>query len=410
MEEKNVTAEEIVETAATDNAIIEDATMEDAMKEIDKSMVRINTGDILEGKVVSVDTDSVIVNIGYHADGIILLNELTNKKDVAPADIVSPEDVINVEVLKLDDGEGNVLLSKKRADGLVAWDDIEQDHKDGKVIEVTVSEAVKGGVVADHNGIRAFIPASQLSDRYVEDISTFVGKKIRAEIIEFDQSKNKLVLSSRRLAKEESDAARQSVIENLKIGDVKTGTVIKLMPFGAFVDIGDVQGLLHNSDLSWTRIQHPSEVIKEGQEIEVTVIKIDKAAGKVGLGFKDMTLDPWTVNAEALKKGSIVDGVITRLVDFGAFVRIADSVEGLVHISQISENRIGKPSEVLEERQAVRVKIMDIDTKSKKISLSIKEVQNEFDAELVKQYAGSEDEGLGTIGDALGDAFKDLFN
>ncbi len=409
MEEKNVTADKVEETvektAAEDNV-----TMEDAMEEIDKNMVSINTGDILEGKVISVDADGVRVDIGYHAEGIIQIQELSSMKDVKPEDVVSPEDVINVEVLKLDDGEGNVLLSKKRADGLVAWDDIEKDHKDGTVVEVTVSEAVKGGVVADHNGIRAFIPASQLSDRYVEDISTFVGKKIKAEIIEFDKSKNKLVLSSRRLAKVESDAAKKVAIDNLKEGQVKKGTVIKLMPFGAFVDIGDVQGLLHNSDLSWTRVKHPSEVIKEGQEIEVTVLKVDRESGKVGLGFKDMSLDPWTVNAEKLKKGSIVEGVITRLVDFGAFVRIADQVEGLVHISQISENRIGKPSDVLEERETIKVKILDINKESKKISLSIKEVQNEFDAELVKQYAGAEEGSLGTIGDALGDAFKDLFN
>ena len=402
MEEKNVNAEETV--------VEETATMEEAMAEIDKNMVQIHTGDILEGRVISVDADSVMVDIGYHTEGIVLLNELSNKRDVTPEEIVSLDDTINVEVLKLDDGEGNVLLSKKRADALVAWDDIEKDYEGSVVLEVTVSEAVKGGVVADHNGIRAFIPASQLSDRYVEDISTFVGKKVQAEIIEFDRSKNKLVLSSRRLAKEASEAAKKEAIENLKEGDVKKGTVVKLMPFGAFVDIGDIQGLLHNSDLSWTRVKHPSEVIKEGQEIEVTVLKIDKEAGKIGLGFKDMSLDPWTVGIENLKAGSIVEGTVTRLVDFGAFVKIADSVEGLVHISQISENRIGKPSDVLEERQSVKVKILDINKESKKISLSIKDVQNEFDAELVKQYAGSDDDGLGTIGDALGDAFKDLFN
>lgn len=402
MEEKNVNAEETV--------VEETATMEEAMAEIDKNMVQIHTGDILDGKVISVDADSVMVDIGYHTEGIVRLNELSNRRDASPEDIVSLDDVINVEVLKLDDGEGNVLLSKKRADALVAWDDIEKDYEESTVLEVTISEAVKGGVVADHNGIRAFIPASQLSDRYVEDISTFVGKKLQAEIIEFDRSKNKLVLSSRRLAKEASEAAKKEAIESLKEGEVKKGTVVKLMPFGAFVDIGGVQGLLHNSDLSWTRVKHPSEVIKEGQEIEVTVLRIDKEAGKIGLGFKDMSLDPWTVNTENLKAGAIVEGTVTRLVDFGAFVKIADSVEGLVHISQISENRISKPTDVLEDGQTVKVKILDINKESKKISLSIKDVQNEFDAELVKQYAGSNDDGLGTIGDALGDAFKDLFN
>ena len=395
MEEKNVTAEE---------------TMEDVMEEVDKTMMRIHTGDILEGKVVSVNEDSVIVNIGYHTDGIILINELSNKEDVSPEDIVSVDDVIDVEVLKVDDGEGNVLLSKKRAEALVAWDYLEEAHENETILEVTIAESVKGGVISDIKGVRAFIPASQLSDRYVEDISTFVGKTVRAEIIEIDRSKNQLVLSARRLAKEDRDARKKTAMENLKEGDQMTGKVVKLMPFGAFVDIGDVQGLLHNSDLSWERINHPSEVISEGQEIKVTIIKVDKEEGKVGLGFKDMSLDPWLVNTEKLKKDSVVEGTVTRLVDFGAFVKIADSVEGLVHISQISEKRIGQPSDVLEEGQKVKVKILDIDKKSKKISLSIKEAENAFNEELVKEYAGSDNESLGTIGDALGDAFKDLFN
>ena len=398
MEENNVTMEENGET------------MSELMEEVDKTMMRIHTGDILEGKVISVDDKSVIVNIGYHADGIILSNEVSGNPNVSPIDIVSPGDIIDVEVLKIDDGEGNVLLSKKRAEALVAWDDVEEALKEGTVVEVTVSEAVKGGVVADLKGIRAFIPASQLSDRYVEDISTFVGQKIKTEVIELDRSKNKLVLSARKLARAAREEAKKAVIETLKVGDKKTGTVVKLMPFGAFVDIGDVQGLLHNQDLSWTRIKHPSEVIQEGQEIDVTVIKVDREAGKVGLGFKDTSKDPWTVNVAELKKGAVVEGVVTRLVDFGAFVRIADFVEGLVHISQISERRIDKPSDVLEEKQTVKVKILDIDLKSKKISLSIKEAADAIDAELVKQYANTDDGGLGTIGDALGDAFKNLFN
>lgn len=385
-------------------------TMEEVMEEVDETMMRIHTGDILKGKVVSVDEDSVIVNIGYHTDGIILNNELSNRKDAMPADIVSVDDEIDVEVLKVDDGEGNVLLSKKRAEGLVAWDFVEKALEDKEILEVKIAETVKGGVITDIKGIRGFIPASQLSDRYVEDMSTFVGKTIRAEIIELDRSKNKLVLSSRRTAREEREVRKKEVLKTLKEGEQKTGTVVKLMPFGAFVDIGDIQGLVHISDLSWERVEKPSDVLKEGQEITVTVIKIDQESGQVGLAYKDMTLDPWTVNASKLKKDSVVDGVVTRLVDFGAFVRVAPSVEGLVHISQISEQRIGKPSDVLEEGQKIKVKVLDVDKKSKKISLSIKEAENAFNAELVKQYAKADDEGLGTIGDALGDAFKDLFN
>lgn len=383
-------------------------TMEMLMEEVDKNMTRIHTGDILEGKVVSVEDSGVIVNIGYHADGIIPKNELSNDPNIDPKTIVSPGDVIDVEVLKVDDGEGNVLLSKKSAEAQVAWEDIEEAHKNNSVVELTITEAVKGGVVGYLKGIRAFIPASQLSDRYVEDINSFVGQKVRAEIIEFDRGKKKLVLSSRRLAKEEREAAKQEIIANLKEGDKKTGTVVKLMPFGAFVDIGGVQGLLHNQDLSWTRVKHPSEILSEGQEIEVTVLKVDKEAGKVGLGLKDITQDPWVVNTANLTKGSVVEGIVTRLVDFGAFVKLTNDVEGLVHISQISDKRISKPSEVLEVEQKVKVKILEIDTKAKKISLSIKEAEDMFDESLM-QYADSDKESLGTIGDALGDAFKNLF-
>lgn len=383
-------------------------TMEMLMEEVDKNMTRIHTGDILEGKVVSVEDSGVIVNIGYHADGIIPKNELSNDPNIDPKTIVSPGDVIDVEVLKVDDGEGNVLLSKKSAEAQVAWEDIEEAHKNNSVVELTITEAVKGGVVGYLKGIRAFIPASQLSDRYVEDINSFVGQKVRAEIIEFDRGKKKLVLSSRRLAKEEREAAKQEIIANLKEGDKKTGTVVKLMPFGAFVDIGGVQGLLHNQDLSWTRVKHPSEILSEGQEIEVTVLKVDKEAGKVGLGLKDITQDPWVVNTANLTKGSVVEGTVTRLVDFGAFVKLTNDVEGLVHISQISDKRISKPSEVLEVEQKVKVKILEIDTKAKKISLSIKEAEDMFDESLM-QYADSDKESLGTIGDALGDAFKNLF-
>lgn len=416
MEEKNVTMEETneleEETKETVEETVEESneTMGELMEEVDKTMTRINTGDILEGKVVSVDEEGATVDIGYHTEGIVLLNELSNKPNASATELVSPGDLIDVEVLKVDDGEGNVLLSKKRAEAIVAWDYVEKAQKDGEIIEVTVEEAVKGGVISDLKGIRAFIPASQLSDRYVEDISTFVGQTIRTEVIEIDRSKNRLILSARKLAKAARDEEKKVTMENLKVGDKKTGKVMKLVPFGAFVDIGGVEGLLHNQDLSWTRVKHPSEIIKEGQEIEVTVIKIDQEEGKVGLGYKDMTKDPWTVNVEALKKGSVVEGVVTKLVDFGAFVRIADRVEGLVHISQISDKRIDKPSDVLEEKQKVKVKILEINQESKRISLSMKEAQNAFDAELVKKYANSDEGGLGTIGDALGDAFKDLFN
>lgn len=388
-------------------------TMADLMEEIDKSMSRIYKGDIVKAKVVLVQDAGVVLNIGYHTDALLPWNEYSygdfSKDDVE----IGAE--FEVKVLKVDDGEGNVLVSKKRAEVETAIEDIKDMYEKKQTTVVKIKEVVKGGAIAILKGLRAFIPASQISHTYVEDINDYVGKEIEVEIIEFDPKTRKIVLSGKRIAREKYEkekkeryeaqqALKAKRLDELVEGNKYKGVVTKLMPYGAFVDIGGVEGLIHNTDLSWVRIKHPSDVVQEGQEIEVTVLSVDKEKGKVALRLKDISLDPWLLDIIHFEEGKIVTGKVTRLVDFGAFVGLTDNVEGLVHISQISDKRINKPGEVLELGQEVKVKILAIDKENKKVSLSMKAVEEELNKEDLEKYMASQQEST-TLGDILGNLF-----
>lgn len=381
-------------------------TMADLMDEVDKSMSRIYRGDILKATVALVEENGIILNLGYHADGLLPWAEYSyepvNEEDVKIGD------EFEVMVVKVDDGEGNVLVSKRRAEAETALEDIEALYKEKAVFTVKVEDVVKGGVITAIKGIRAFIPGSQISNSFVEDLSTFKGKEIEVEIIEFDPKAKKLVLSGKRIAKEKAEAAKNAKFETIVEGEKYTGTVTKLMPYGAFVDLGGIEGLVHNTDLSWVRIKHPSEVVKEGQQIQVTVLNIDKEKRKVALGLKDVAMDPWYLETANLEVGQVLTGKVMKFMTFGAFVSIRENVEGLVHISQIVEDkRIGKPEEALELGQMVQVKILSIDKENKKISLSMTQVKEEVEEEML-QYMEEED-NISTVGDVLGDTFKSLF-
>lgn len=381
-------------------------TMADFMDEIDKSMVRIRKGDIKTAKVVSVEDAGIITNIGSHADAIVSWNEYSyeevNKEDVQVGD------TFEVLVLNTDDGDGNIIVSKRRAEAEVAFENIEKMYKNQEHFTVKIKEVVKGGLIANLQGIRAFIPGSQITDTYVEDLSTFVGKQIEVEIIEFNAKNKKLVLSGKAIAKAKSEILKKERFDTIVEGEKYTGTVMKLMPYGAFVNIGGVEGLVHNTDLSWTRIKHPSDVVKEGDKLEVTVLSVDKEKGKIALRAKDVAMDPWYLETANFEKGQIIKGKVVKFMSFGAFVAISDHVEGLVHISQITDRRISKPEEALEIGQEVKVKIVNIDKESKKIGLSMTEVEEEVDASMAG-YMQEEEESISTMGDVLGSAFKELF-
>ncbi|MDF2877356.1 MAG: binding domain protein [Clostridia bacterium] len=376
-------------------------TMADLMAEIDKSMTRIYRGDILKAKVALIQDQGVIVNIGYHADGLITWSEFSY--DEIDKNSIQIGDEFEVTVLKIDDGEGNVLVSKRRAEAETALIDVAELFEKKEVFTVRIKEVVKGGVVAPVKGLRAFIPGSQISNTYVQDLAQYVGQEVEVEIIEFVPKTKKVVLSGKRIAAEKAGAAKKEKLEELVEGQKYSGTITKLMPYGVFVNLGGVDGLIHNNDLSWTRIKHPSDIVKEGDKVEVTVLTVDKTAGKVSLRLKDIDMDPWYLESVNLEKDQIVPATITRFTHFGAFAKISENVEGLIHISQISEKRIQKAEEVLEIGQEVQVKVLNIDKENKKISLSLKEVEEKADEEIL-QYM-TQDEESTTLGDVLGNLF-----
>jgi small subunit ribosomal protein S1 len=378
-------------------------SMADYMNELNSSIKKIHEGDILKGSVLSVSDNGVIVNIGYMTDGIISREELSDDPDVNPVDIVKVGDEISVYVLEVNDGEGNVSLSKKLAESMKVWEDFENSLKNDSTISVKVSEVVKGGVVAKVQGVRTFIPASQLSASYVEDLSTFVGKILEVKVIELDREKKKVVLSRKEIEKAELEIKKEKVWATLKKGEKRSGVVTRLAKFGAFVDLGGVDGLVHLNDLSWKRVTDPSQVVAVGDKVEVYVLDFDKVRQRISLGLKDIADNPWNNVFDKFKVGSVVEGTVSKLMDFGAFVKLEGGVEGLVHISEISDERILKPSDVLKAGDKVNVKILEINKNDQRMSLSIKDAQNKNE-EFVEYM--NKKEGSMTIADLLKDKLK----
>lgn len=404
-EETVTNVEEIatnVEEIATN---LEEVSMNDVMDNIEKTMAHINSGDILQGTVVSVNENEVLVNIGYMRDGVILKEEISAEKDVNPVDVVKTGDVIFVYIMKIKDEEGNVLLSKKRADAIKVWDDLKVIFDENKAFEVTIAEIVKGGATAYIQGVRGFIPASQLSSSYVEDLQAFKGKTLEVKIIELDKESKRVVLSRKVIEKEASDLKAKEVWNKLKKGEKRQGVVSRLAKFGAFVDLGGVDGLIHVSDLSWKRVTDPSEIVSVGDEVEVFVLDFDKEKGRISLGLKEAKGNPWNNISSLYHVNDVVEGTVVRLMDFGAFVQLSSGIEGLVHLSEISEERIAKVSDVLKVGDVVKVKIGEINQQGNRISLSIKDAADKGYGDL-SEFNG-EQSGL-TLGDLLKDKFKDF--
>lgn len=372
--------------------------MNELMKAIEDTMVRVHRGETVKGKVISIRNDEVMVNIGYKSDGIIKRDELTNDPSVTPSDILSVGDEIEVLILRLDDGDGNVILSKKRVDTVKSWDEIEEIFKNQSNVNAKVIEIVNGGVIAIVKGLRAFIPISQIANRFVSDLQTFAGKAFDVRVIDFDRNKKRIVLSRKVVESEELESKKSKLWKNIEKDQVIEGEVKRITDFGAFVDIGGVDGLIHISDLSWSHVKHPKEVVKEGDIVKVLVLDADKQKNRISLGLKQASPHPWENIDEKYNIGDIVEGKVVRLVDFGAFVMIEQGIEGLVHISQISDKHIAKPSEELRVGENIKVKILDINKEEKKISLSIKEASAKETNETV-EYNNNEEEV--TIGDIV---------
>ena len=353
--EKKVTPEENPEIEAMSDEVI------------DQTLVQIRPGQIVTGKVVQITEDEVCVNIGYKADGIV------KKTDLSSTD-VKIDDEIEVEVVKVNDGEGNVLLSQKNIINRKAWEEIVAKQEAGEFVEGIGKEAVKGGLLADVEGIRTFIPASQLSLRYVEKIEEFVGQPMTLKIIEIDKAKKRIVASRKAVLMVEEAEKKKKIWESLEVGSVVKGVVRRLADFGAFVDIGGVDGLVHVTDLSWGRVKHPSDVVSVGQEIDVKILNVDPERERISLSYKQTQPKPWTVADQKYPVGSVVEGKVVRITTFGAFVELEPGLDGLVHISQCALTRIAKVEDAVNVGDIVRVKVLDVNTEAKRISLSIREV------------------------------------
>src|SRR5699024_4283495 len=347
------------------------------MEAIESSFTQIHKGDIIKGEVIFVTEDEVMVNINYTSDGIITKDELYGDADVNLKDDFKEGDQIEVYVVKVDDGEGNVVLSVKKVDEMKKWELLEQKYADSEAIEVQVSRAVKGGLIAFYEGISGFIPASHVSARYVTDLEQFKDRIFKVKLLDFDKRKRRIIFSRKKVEQEEINQLKKDFWENIEINSIIKGTVQRLTNFGAFVDLGGVDGLIHISDLSWNRITHPSEIVNPGDEVEVKVLDFDKDKNRISLGLKQTTEEPWEIFKKNVEIGDIVKGTIVNLLDFGAFIRLEEGVDGLLHVSEISKDHINKPSDVLEIGEEIIVKVIDINYNEKRISLSKKEAESD---------------------------------
>lgn len=380
-EQTEQTANEAVEAPAVEAPAEEPAAVE-AEAEISETentvdltqVVSVKKGDIVKGKVVKVEADQAIVDIGYKYDGVIPLRELSSVQLENAGDVVQIGDELELKIVNINDGKETLQLSKRAIDSEKAWNVLQEKLETKDILEAKVADVVKGGLVVDV-GLRGFVPASMVERHFVEDFADYKGRTLRLRVKEIDREKNKVILSQKDVLDEEFEANKKAIIGQIQVGQELDGTVQRLTPFGAFIDIGGIDGLVHISEMAWHHVEQPSEVVKEGDQVRVHVLKVDPASERISLSIKATQPGPWQSIAETISVGDIITGIVKRLVTFGAFVEIAPGVEGLVHISQISHSHIGTPHEVLKEGQEVQVKVLDINTEEKRASLSIKDTQ-----------------------------------
>ena len=347
------------------------------------SMVQVEDGQIVQGTVVKVDRDEVLLDIGYKSEGVIPSRELSIRNDVDPSEIVSMGEVIEALVLQKEDKEGRLVLSKKRAQYERAWGTIEKIKEEDGVVSGPVIEVVKGGLIIDI-GLRGFLPASLVELRRVRDLAPYVGRTLEAKIIELDKNRNNVVLSRRAYLEETQKEARDGFLTNLKVDDVREGVVSSVVAFGAFVDLGGMDGLIHVSELSWNHVDHPGSVVAIGDKVTVKVLDIDYERERISLSRKQTEKDPWEVFASGHEVGQLVYGRVTKLVPFGGFVQVGEGIEGLVHISEMSTQHVEAPEQVVTPGEELWVKIIDLDLARRRISLSIKQAAE--GGELAEEY------------------------
>ena len=359
----------------------EDISDEQMNAMIDGTLTDFDEGDLVKGTVVQIEHDEVLLDIGFKSEGVIPSRELSIRKDADPAEIVALGDEIEALVLQKEDKEGRLILSKKRAEYERAWISVEEKFKAGEAVTGEVIEVVKGGLIIDI-GLRGFLPASLVDLRRVKDLDMYLGTELEARVIEMDRNRNNVVLSRRVLLEEGRKNERAEILSKLTKGMRLKGTVSSIVDFGAFVDLGGIDGLVHISELSWNHVNHPSEVVKVGQEVEVEVLDVDLSRERISLGLKQTTPDPWIKLVESYPVGSVIDGKVTKIVPFGAFVELGSNVEGLVHISEMAPRRIETPAQVVKVGQEVKVKVMEVNPDRRRISLSMKAAAEELGIEI----------------------------
>ena len=381
--------------------VLDDLDGQDIDEAYAATMVSVEDGQLVEGTVVKVDRDEVLLDIGYKSEGVIPSRELSIRNDVDPSEVVSLGEKVEALVIQKEDKEGRLILSKKRAQYERAWGKIEEVKEAEGVVKGMVIEVVKGGLIVDI-GLRGFLPASLVELRRVRDLQPYVGKELEAKIIELDKNRNNVVLSRRAWLEETQKEQREEFLDNLKPGERRKGVVSSVVNFGAFVDLGGMDGLVHVSELSWKHVDHPSSVVTVGDEIDVEVLEVDLDRERISLSLKATQQDPWQEFAGGHRVGELVYGRVTKLVPFGAFVQVGESIEGLVHISEMSEHHVELPEQVVTPGEELWVKIIDIDLQRRRISLSIKQaaeggiVAAEYQEHFGEQNYDTEGKYIGT--------------
>src|SRR6187551_464336 len=342
----------------------------------DSTFPIINEGEVVRGKVVRVDKDEVLIDIGYKSEGVIPVSELSIRRSVNPADEVQLGDEIDALVMTKEDADGRLILSKKRARFEMAWKRIEEAAETGEPVEGTVIEVVKGGLILDL-GVRGFLPASLVDIRRVHNLDEFMSQTLECKVIELNRSRNNVVLSRRAVLEEERKEVREQILGRLEPGQVVEGKISNIVDFGAFVDLDGIDGLIHISELSWSHVNHPSEVVSIGDTVRIKVLDIDRDRQRISLGLKQTQEDPWQRVVDEYKEGDVVDGKVTKIVAFGAFVQILPGVEGLVHISELAQHHVESPAEVVRPGDELKVKILEVDEARRRLSLSVKRVEGQ---------------------------------
>ena len=357
----------------------ENINPEDFPMLLEQTLVSFKNGDVIEGTVVRIDRNEVMVDVGYKSEGVIPSRELSVRKSINPNEVFKVGDKVQALVLEKEDDEGRLILSVKRALYEKAWGDIQTISDNNKSVKGTVIESVKGGLIVDI-GVRGFLPASLIDVRRVKELSSYVGEKVEAKILELDKQRNNIVLSRKAHLEEELSEERQGFLGDLQVGDIKDGKISSIVNFGAFVDIGGMDGLVHVSELSWRHVENPNEIVKVGDSVTIKVLEIDNDKERISLSIKQVTEDPWLDFELQFNEGDVVDGEVTKVVPFGAFVTIGKGVEGLVHVSEISVDKIDSPELALAIGQSVKIKILELDILKRRVNLSVKQADPNWEA------------------------------